>query len=66
MVQAVALTQLSSLPQQHDHDRGVAAADGSVQWPHATVVHVLNHCSFLHQILHLGEEMRHALEHGFC
>lgn len=62
---AVSLTQPGSLPQQRDHDGGVAAADGSVQRPHAAVVHVLNHCSFLHQILHLGEEMKHALEHGF-
>lgn len=62
---AVPLTQLGSLSQQRDHDRGVAAADGSVQRPHPAVVHVLNHGSFLHQILHLGEEMKHALEHGF-
>lgn len=53
---AALLTQFGSFPQQRDHHRRVATADGSVQRPHPAVVDVLDRCSFLYQILHLREE----------
>lgn len=47
------LTQLGPFFQQSDDDRSVAAADGAVQGPHAAVVHVLDHSTALHQVVHL-------------
>lgn len=49
------LTQPGPFLQQSDHHRGVAAADGTVQGPHAAVIHVLNHGTALHQIMHLQQ-----------
>lgn len=50
------LTQLGPFFQQSDDDRSVAAADGAVEGPHAAVVHVLNHSTALHQVVHLQQQ----------
>lgn len=46
-------TYLCSFLQEGDNNRGVAAAHGSVEGPHPTVVNVLDHGPMVHQELNL-------------
>ena len=56
----IVLTQLGPFLQQSHHHRRVPAANGPVQRPHPTVVHMLYHRSSLHQILDLHDELKNS------
>ncbi len=47
------LTYLGTLLEQRHHHWCVPAADRTIQWTHAAVVHMLDHRTMIHQILHL-------------